>query len=492
MGSGTELRNARFLGGDDRFDLRVEGGRITAITPAGAVSRTGGETVDLDGRILTPGLWDEHVHFTQWTTQRSRFDLTGTAGVADVFERVRAVLRRGEHSAGSIVTGYGFRDGSWPAPPTLRALDEVTGPVPVVLISADLHCAWLNSAAAARLGAQPDPSGIVREGEWFALGPELAAASPPTTAMFRDSAEAAARRGVVGVVEFENTDNLGQWPERVAAGVDSLRVEASVWPHRLDGAIAGGLRTGAVIEPRGLVTMGRLKVVVDGSLNTRTALCWDPYPGREGHGAHACGMSSVPPGELRVLLEQAHRHGIAAAVHAIGDRANSEVIDIFEELGIAGTIEHAQLVRADDFSRFKRLGLVASVQPEHAMDDRDIADRHWSGRTDRAFAYGSLHAAGATLRFGSDAPVAPLDPWFAIAAATTRTRDDRAPWHPEQRVPLDLALAASMRGRTRPVAGDLADLTILDDDPGTATSERLRNMPVAGTLLGGRWTWRGL
>jgi predicted amidohydrolase YtcJ len=155
-------------------------------------------------------------------------------------------------------------------------------------------------------------------------------------------------------------------------------------------------------------------------------------------------------------------------------------------------IEHAQLVRSEDFARFAPLGLVASVQPEHAMDDRDVADLHWKGRTDRAFAYASLHEAGATLRFGSDAPVAVLDPWVAIAAATTRSRDERTAWHPEQRVSLDVALAASMRGRTRVGVGDVADLVILDDDPYAASPERLRELPVAGTLLGGRWTWRGI
>ena len=126
------------------------------------------------------------------------------------------------------------------------------------------------------------------------------------------------------------------------------------------------------------------------------------------------------------------------------------------------------------------------------MDDRDVADQHWAGRTDRAFAYGSLHAAGATLRFGSDAPVAPLDPWFAIAAATSRSRGEREPWHPEQAVPLDVALSSSMRGRSRVEVGDVADIAILDADPFAVTSDELRALPVAATLLGGRFTHRNL
>ena len=179
-------------------------------------------------------------------------------------------------------------------------------------------------------------------------------------------------------------------------------------------------------------------------------------------------------------------------MHAIGDQANTQVVDAFEELGIAGVVEHAQLVSAADFERFGRLGLVASVQPEHAMDDRDVADRHWHGRTDRAFAFRSLHEAGATVHLGSDAPVAPLDPWFAISAAVSRSRDGRDPWHPEQTLPVDLALSASARGRFTVAEGELADLVVLDADPLTATAGELRDMPVAATLVGGRFTWNAL
>lgn len=291
-------------------------------------------------------------------------------------------------------------------------------------------------------------------------------------------------------MDFEIADNATEWPARVAAGVNALRVQASVWPDRLDAAVASGLRTGERLDPSGLITFGRLKVVVDGSLNTRTAFCHDPYPGVDPSLPHACGVQSVSPEELRGLLKTAYANAIEASVHAIGDRANQQVIDEFERLGGPGTIEHAQLVATADFERFGRLGLIASVQPEHAMDDRDVADRYWPGRTGRAFAFRTLHEAGATLRLGSDAPVAPLDPWLAIAAAVGRSRDGREPWHPEQRIPVSVALEAS--ARTRIAVGEPADLIVLNEDPNTLPAERLRDLPVAATLLGGRWTWSTL
>lgn len=489
--AGTLLRNAHLLGGNGLFDLSIVDGRVAALAPAGSIADAGSEIVDLEGRTVTPGLWDEHVHFTQWTIRRSRIDLTGTRSRAEVLERVAAALESRDRDDDSYLTGYGFRDANWAEPASREALDRLAGGAAVVLVSGDLHCSWMSSAAAARLDVEIDEFGLVREAPWIAALSQLEQSSRPTDADFRGVGEAAAQRGVVGVVDFETSDNIALWPPRIAAGVDSLRVEAALWPEHLDAALAKGLRTGDPLDPHGLVTVGPLKVVADGSLNTRTALCWDPYPGLGPDHPHPCGLA-VGLDLLPELLARAQAAGFGTTVHAIGDRANSEVLDVFEALGTGGRIEHAQLVNARDIPRFAALGIVASVQPEHAMDDRDVADRYWRGRTGDAFPLASLLAAGATLRFGSDAPVAPLDPWQGIATAVTRSRDEREPWHPEQRIPLEVALAGSMRGRLRPQLGDLADLAILDADPFGMPVEALRTMPVAGTLLGGRWTWRGL
>ena len=480
------LRGARPYGAEP-VDIVIRDGLIAGIAPMGAIDPVG-EIVEAAGRWVGPGLWDSHVHFTQHVIRRRRIDLTQTRSAGEVLDAVRPALDEGAPLTGGMVLGDGFRDGLWSEPASLAALEETVSDVPVVLVSGDLHCGWMNRAAAARLGAELDDTGLLREGPWIRLlhSFDEAAALPPDA--YRDAADAAASRGVVGIVEFENTDNVAEWPARVAEGVTSLRVEGAVWPDRLEQAIAAGLRTGDRLDEHGLITFGRLKVVVDGSLNTRTAWCWDPYPGLDPASAHACGMESVPVPELRRLLERAHSAGIGAAVHAIGDRANSAVLDSFEATGMPGVIEHAQLVRDEDFSRFAELGLVASVQPEHAMDDRDIADHHWAGRTGRAFAFGSLHRSGAGLRLGSDAPVAPLDPWISMSAATDRSRGDRGAWHPEQRLPVDIALAASARGAL--AVGQQADLVVVDRDPYACDRDELRTMPVAATMLGGRFTWR--
>jgi predicted amidohydrolase YtcJ len=198
---------------------------------------------------------------------------------------------------------------------------------------------------------------------------------------------------------------------------------------------------------------------------------------------------NVPPCDLHPLLARASEAGFSIAVHAIGDGANRLALDVFAKLGRGGRIEHAQLVHDADFARFAALDVVASVQPEHAVDDRDVAERYWPGRTGRAFALRSFLDAGAAIVLGSDAPVAPLDPWIAIAAATTRTRDGRAPFHPEQSISVVEALAASTRSRI--AVGEPADLIALDNDPLVSDGDALRNMAVSLTVLGGRITHRG-
>lgn len=489
------LKNARRLGRADLNDVLIRGGKIAAMYPSDGSSPNYGswrntpEVYDLDGRYLLPGLWDHHVHFPQWVAQRRRLDLSESCSGAHVLETVRATART---SDAEVLVGYGFRDGLWPDRPSLAAIDAVESVRPVVLVSADLHCGWLNTPAFERIGRPMTSSGLLREDEFFGVINQLQNSDELTIAACRDAAAAAARRGLVGVVEFENADNPLQWAQRVESGVDQLRIIASIRPDRLDAVIDHGLHTGDRLDSQGLVTMGPLKVVVDGSLNTRTAWCWEPYPGMDQGTAGAYGTETVSLTELHGLMAQAQAADLGVAIHAIGDRANSVVLDTFAELDMSGTVEHAQLVAAADFRRFGELGLVASVQPEHAMDDRSVADLHWRGRTDRAFALASLASTGGILRFGSDAPVAPLDPWLAIASAVYRSRGDDEPWHAEQRLGIASALAASTRGREEAGVGDPADLVVVERNPLTASRDELREMPVAATLLAGEFTWFNL
>ncbi|WP_311836113.1 amidohydrolase family protein [Cellulomonas fimi] len=495
------LTGARPLGTSALVDVLVRDGRVAAVTPHGSRSSAGAvEHVALGGRTLMRGLRDGHVHLNQWAMTLRRIDLSAARSAAEVVRLVQERVRTDPPPAGAALVAYGFRDGLWPNAPTAALLDDALERVgardtPVVLVSGDYHCAWLSTAALVRHGVVGHPTGVLREREWFAISEAAVAVPEAVLDDWVDQAvRGAAARGVTQVVDFELADNLTAWRRRMSGTrpTDGVRVAASAWPEYLDRPVAEELATGDVVGGTGgLLTMGPLKVITDGSLNTRTAYCHDPYPGL-GAAAGSHGVLSVPPEELRLLMAKATRHGLACAIHAIGDHANALALDAFEATGARGSIEHAQLVSRGDLTRFAALGVVASIQPEHALDDRDVADRYWVGRTHRAFAYAALHDAGVTLALGSDAPVAPLDPWLAIAAAVHRTRDGREPWHPEQGLSLDVALAASAGGRAEVAVGDVADLVVLDADPSEVDAAGLRAMPVAGTLVAGRWTWDGV
>ncbi|MCH6165068.1 amidohydrolase [Pseudonocardia alaniniphila] len=482
------LRSARM--GGRIVDITIEAGVVTAIGPELTASRDA-EVVALDGRSVLPGLWDNHVHFDQWTLARKRLDLGSARSADEVVALVARRMRTDPPAQGAALVGAGFRDALWPDVPHRDLLDPVTGGTPVVLVSADLHCCWLNSAAARTYGWATHPTGVLRETDWHPIMEDTR--KVPVTQLdvwAGEAAQAASARGVVGVVDFEAPFQLDAWAGRISRGCTALRVVSSVWPSHLDQAISRGLRTGDPIPgTAGLLTMGPLKVVSDGSLNTRTAYCQDPYPGLEAT-AHPCGVLLVAPEDLVPLLRKAAAAGIDAAVHAIGDKANTFALDAFAASGVRGRIEHAQLLSEPDVARFAELGVVASVQPEHAIDDRDVADRYWKGRTSRAFPYRSLRDAGAELVLGSDAPVAPLDPWVSIAAAVRRSADDRPSWHGEQEIPFDVALAASA-GPDGPIrVGRRADMIVTEDVPAELDPLALRTLPVAGTMVGGRWTHR--
>ncbi len=468
---------------EDPVDVRLVGERVVLVG-AGLERAAGEEELDAGGRWLIPGLWDAHVHLGQWARQANRLDLAGTASPGEALARVAA----GAAAGTGLLVGGGYRPAAWADPPTVAGLDKVTGARPVVLVSGDAHAGWLNSAAMRLLGLS-GLDGPVTEAEWFAVLPAVLAAEDAQAGpgAYTAALQAAARLGVVGVCDYEFEPGFAVWPARYAAAGVPLRVRTSTYPVDLPAAIAAGLRTGSRLDPdQPLLTMGSLKIISDGSLNTRTANCCEPYA----TGGH--GVQNVPADALASLLARARDAGLETAVHAIGDAAVALAVDTFAATTATGSIEHAQLMRTAEIHRMAGLGLVASVQPAHLLDDRALAASIWGEeRAGRCFQLRALVDAGVRLRLGSDAPVAPLDPWLAMAAAVHRGEPDDAAWHPEHSLTVAEALAASAGGLGTVRAGQPADLALLDDDPLASgrppeLSRRLRGLHVATTLVAGR------
>lgn len=424
-------------------DVLVTDGVITQITP----SRGRGGDIDADGALLLPGLWDNHTHFSTHALITECLDLSPTASADEIVGHVRQHVR--ETPGVEPVLGFGFRSGSWLVPPTAAMLDEVA-PFPIALIARDMHSAWLNTAGLEAAGVEGPSTGFLLEDDAFtAISNLMRSLASLLDDAVAQAAAAAAARGLVGITDMEMQWAIGAWARRAATHPLTLHVEAATYRQDLDRLIEEGLRTG---DPLGdLLSVGPLKLIFDGSMSTKTAFCAEPYANPLPHLSH--GRTNFTSAELHDLVARAHANGITSAVHAIGDEATRLVLDAFEATGATGTVEHAQLVAPTDVVRFAPLGITASVQPSHLIDDQHLVDRIWPHAGSNLFPLRAMLDSGARISFGSDAPAAPLDPWLALDAAVNRTH------HPDQAITPAEALAASTR--TRVEVGQPADLVLV-------------------------------
>ncbi len=476
---------------------------------------------DLGTRVLTAGLTDCHTHFFYWALSRALvIDLTLLTGLDSVLRHIDKHQRR--RRVGEWVVAAGFdpnRAGGWP---TARDLDRVVPDAPAIVRTRDVHSAWLNTAALTRLGIRretPDPVGgrIERDADGHPTGilkeraVELVPDPVRDLALCTDNASvsgiqrslhqaaAVARSvGLTGVHSMDDGPSLAHFQRARRGRHLGLRVVHAVQLGDLDRAAALGLRSGFGDE---WVRIGGLKIFSDGALGSQTAYMFDDYPDRPGYR----GVPVVAGEALCDAVQRAAAAGWAVWVHAIGDRAVSETIDAIagvkgaRDLPLPHRIEHAQCVRPRDARRMARLGIVASVQPCHIPGDIATADRHWPLVRKFAYPMRTLAKAGVTLAAGSDVPVESIDPRRSLWAATCRTDDDGQPlggWFPSERLTLAEALGAfttgAARSEGRDGAGDpfapgaRADFTLWDEDPFDVTPAELRDVPVAGCVVGGR------
>lgn len=293
--AGTDLAShgAMPAGAHTAFSAHTSNAADTgsAPTPTPAAAPADETTINADGLWIIPGLWDCHTHFTQWAKTLGRLDLINARSAAEAMDMLHRHLDE-RRAAGTLdpdafVVGMRFRHSLWAddEQPTLAAIDAVTGDQPVTLSSADMHCGWVNSAAARRLGVHVDESGLVGELEWFnayTAFDKAPGAAEETDRLLREAEQDAASKGVVGIRDYEMAENIDTWIKRFKAGVNNLRVDAGVYPERLQAAIDAGWHTGRELpDSNGLGRVGAMKLISDGSLNTRSAYCSTPYSGIE-------------------------------------------------------------------------------------------------------------------------------------------------------------------------------------------------------------------
>jgi predicted amidohydrolase YtcJ len=465
----------------------------------------GPERVDLGGRCVVPGFTDSHVHFPTWALAQREVRLEATQSLDQALARVREALAGVR--PGAWLLGRGWRSGDWrpEVEPTKEALDEIAGDTPIALMARDSHSVWLSSAALARadgdlqvpggvveLDERGEPTGVLREEScWHFRDAYIETTDDEYVDAMRAGLKLASSRGVTAVHDKDGwLGALRFWQRLEAEGALTLRVWQSL-PAEKAGELADVDVTSGLGGPR--LRLGYLKVFMDGTLGSQTARMLD-----------GSGVEITSREDFAEIIRRAARAGFPVAVHAIGDRANRDALDAFEEtrsewqpLGLRQRIEHAQLLAPEDLGRFAALGVAASVQFSHAPSDRDIADRFWAGKTDGAYAFRSLWDSGALVANGSDAPIEELDPLAGICAGVLRTLDERQGWHPEQAVTVEQALQASTinpawlardeRRRGKLIPGHYSDLVVLDRDPVAVPPEELPEVTVVATMLGGAW-----
>jgi len=480
------------------------------------------QTFDLAGRVIIPGLTDAHVHLKQYAQSLLKVDCetpTRQACLDRVAERV-SISQPGEW-----ILGHGWSQNEWPEGFGSAAdLDEIAPNNPVYLTAKSLHAGWVNSKAMkisglhAGLTDPPDgtigrdgagnPDGILLEGAMRLIDSSIPRL---TETQIADAIEAALpslwKMGLTGVHDFDRQRCFAALQILKSRGELQLRVTKSIPVEGLAEAIGLGLRSGFGDD---LLRIGSIKAFADGALGPRTAAMLHPYEEE----SENFGMLLLDREEIADFGRDAAAHGLSLAVHAIGDRANHEVISAFHQIrtfeaaegidGLRHRIEHVQILHPEDLTTLEALDVVASMQPIHAISDMTAADRYWGERTKFAYGWRMLIERGIRLAFGSDAPVDSPNPFWGLHAAVTRRRPDGYPhpegWHPKQKLTITEALAgyttgpayqAGMEDRLGKLApGFLADLVVLEDNPLTCSPEKLHDLHPVGTMIGGDWVYK--
>lgn len=482
---------------------------------------------NLEGLNIFPGLIDAHIHWEGYARSLQAVDLWEVPTKAEALRRVAAKVN--QTPPGEWIYGRGWFQDIWDgkAFPTAADLDSVAPRNPVYLTAKSGHAAWVNSLALKQANitvntpnpsgggihhlADGSPSGILLEDP--AMDLVYNQIPKPTRAQLvewmADAQAKALQMGLVGFHDFDDPSCMDALQVLREHGDLQMRVVKQINKDWLESAIALGIRSGFGDD---WIRFGGLKLFADGALGPRTALMIQPYENEPDN----TGIAVVEKEEMMALIRKASANGLLSTVHAIGDRAVHDVLDIFDfvrqeesERGVdrdllRHRIEHVQIIHPMDVGRLAELDVIASMQPIHMAGDYQMAEAVWGERAEYSYAWRKQLAAGAVLAFGSDAPIEPVDPLKGIHTALTRRKADGSPgpagWYPQERLNMREALraythapayAAGMEHYSGMLApGYLADLIALDHDLFTVPPMDILEIQVKGTMVGGQWRYQ--
>jgi predicted amidohydrolase YtcJ len=515
--------------------ILIAGGRIIAIgEKAQLESLAHGkvEKQDMQGKTILPGLTDAHIHIQHYALGLSKVD-------CETKTKEECLRRVGERAKtlkpGEWVLGHGWNQNEWadsPSPsgrgargegnfPTAEELDAVSPNNPVYLTAKSLHAAWANTSALKLAGitdSTPDPkdgaiqrdahgraTGILLETAMGLVSRVVPESSIPEIAEAIEKAQPILwRMGITGIHDFDRRESFMALQSLHAANKLKLRVCKNIPVESVQQANELGLRTGFGDE---WLWIGSVKAFMDGALGPRTAAMLEPYKGEP----HNKGILNMDGEELFEHARKAADVGLSMTVHAIGDKANHEVLNAFEQLRtyeaenglphLRHRIEHVQVIHPNDAPRLAKLNVIASMQPIHATSDMFAADRFWGERAKFSYAWRTQLEFGAPLAFGSDAPVESPNPFWGLYAAVTRQRADASDsgqgWFPEQALTLTeafsaythgAAYAANAENRLGKLAENYhADLIVLAVDPFAIPPKDLLTLSAVSVMINGDW-----
>ena len=532
------LYNAKVYTADDSKPTAEavisDGGKITFVgSTADALKQApaGAKRIDLQGQTVLPGLTDAHAHLEGIGFRELEFNLQGTPSLADLKARLRERVK--QTKAGDWLVGRGWIESRWTPQtfPTRQDLDEVVSDRAVVLGRADGHALIANSLALKRAGIDrntPDPSGgqILKDpktGEPTGMLVDRAMdlleklIPAPTAAETLKAIEAGGEREIkLGWTQLQNAGNTFAELDLLCKLYEQKRFKLRVY-DAIGGPSADAdrlLKEGPSINRCGdRLTVRTIKLYIDGALGSRGAALLAPYS----DAPQSTGLLVNDPEDLFPILTAALKRGVQIETHAIGDRGNRIMLDLYERAFIAvpvkdrgvaeprWRIEHAQIIDPTDIPRFKKLGVIASMQPSHAIGDLYFAPKRLGKeRLNGAYAWHALLDTGAIVAAGSDAPVELGDPRIEFYAAITRRSTDGfadADWHLEQRVSREQALkmlslwpavaAFQEKERGSITVGKLADFSIFKENLMTIPEAEILKAHVAMTVIAGEIVYSG-
>jgi predicted amidohydrolase YtcJ len=511
-------------------------GIILAVGSNDEVRRYAGlhcELVNLHGRTVLPGFIDSHIHLLS-TAYRSHY--IDALACTNEDEVAVLVQERASHTPrGHWILGGQWDKNLWPGNnfPGKASLDAVAPHHPVALWSKDGHLLWVNSLALERAHITVEtpeprngailrdgtgaPTGILQEHDATQLVYDVINESDPvmTRTLVQRLIPELQKSGITSIQDIEGTDALRLFQELRDEGKLGVRVQM-ILPHRVlpelrkkrSSRKRNSIDSGSMADD--MLSIGGIKIFADGTLGSQTAAMLEGFEGNPNNR----GILTLSEQAMNETVSAAAELGISIAIHAIGDRAANVALNAIEQAQqhvkasgkstrnkprLRYRLEHVQLITPADLARMRRLGVIASVQPYHAVADRDIAERYWGPRHRRAYAYRTMQQMGIPLALGSDAPVEVFDPLRILYAATTR-RDNpaspRPPWLPDQALSVtealwDYTMGAAYAGgeehrKGSLTVGKLGDAVVLRENIFDTPQENMSENAVQATILGGK------